>query len=171
MILRAATAADAPAVAALWNPWITDSAITFNSIAKSPSDVAALIGARQSAGRCFLLAEAGSDAGADDASPRLLGFASYDQFRGGIGYAHSMEHTVILSPAARGRGIGQALMAAVEDHARAAGHRLMIAAVTAENLPGRQFHERLGYALWGQIPFAGYKFGRHIDLWLLGKLL
>ena len=35
--------------------------------------------------------------------PDLLGFASYAQFRGGVGYATCMEHSVILAPQARGR--------------------------------------------------------------------
>ena len=30
-MIRPATAADAPALAALWNPWITDTAITFHA--------------------------------------------------------------------------------------------------------------------------------------------
>ncbi|WP_438670812.1 GNAT family N-acetyltransferase [Pseudogemmobacter sonorensis] len=100
-----------------------------------------------------------------------MGFARYGQFRSGQGYARSMEHTIILSPAASGRGIGRRLMAAIEDHARASGIHLMIGAVSGENPDGRAFHEAVGYRLMGTIPAAGFKFGRHLDLWLLGKLL
>lgn len=161
-MIRPATEDDAEALAALWNPWISDSAITFNPLRKTPEDIVAMIRDRRAAGHAFLVAE---EAGAP------LGLACYGQFRAGPGYARSMEHTVILAPHARGRGLGRALMAAVEDHARTGGARLMIGAVSAENPDARAFHQALGYTLWGTIPEAGFKFGRFIDLWLLGKLL
>lgn len=160
--LRPATKADAPALAALWNPWITGTAITFNPDAKTPEDMAALIAARQSAGQAFFVAESGGN---------LLGFATYAQFRGGTGYARTMEHSVILAPEARGRGAGRALMRAVEDHARAGGAHQMIAGVSGENPEGRAFHEALGYRLIATLPEAGFKFGRYMDLWLLQKFL
>ena len=65
MIIRDATAADAPALCAIWNPVIRDTAITFNAQEKSTADLAAMIATRQNDGHAFLLAE---DAG------RILGF-------------------------------------------------------------------------------------------------
>ena len=161
--IRPVSLQDVPEIVALWNPWILETAITFNPVAKTPEDITALIDSRAAAGHGFFVARAPDG--------QLLGFAGYSQFRGGEGYARSMEHTVILSPAARGLGLGRALMREIEDHARAAGHHLMIAGVTGENPKGRAFHEAIGYQLWGTIPGAGYKFGRHMDLWLLGKVL
>ena len=160
-MIRDATPADAAALADLWNPWIRDTAITFNPQEKTPDDIARMIADRQAAGHAFLLAE---DAG-------LLGFATYSQFRGGIGYATCMEHTVILSPAARGRGVGRALMRAVEDHARNAGAPQMIGGVSGENPEGRAFHKALGYREIAVIPQAGFKFGRFMDLVLMQKIL
>jgi len=161
-MIRPATADDAPALAALWNPWITETAVTFNPTPKTPEDIAAMIAARRAAGHEFLLAQ-------DDG--RLLGFATYAQFRSGAGYARSMEHTVILAPEARGRGTGRALMEALEAHARAGGAHQMIAGVSGENPEGRAFHDRLGYRLVATVPQAGYKFGRFMDLWLMQKFL
>lgn len=161
-MIRRAGAADGAAVAALWNPWITDTAITFNPDPKSPDDVARMIADRDAAGHATFLAEA---------EGALLGFVSYAQFRGGRGYARSMEHTVVLAPEARGRGVGRALMAAVEDHARAAGAHLMFGGISAENPAGRDFHLALGYDLIATLPEAGHKFGRFIDLWLVMKRL
>lgn len=160
--IRPARSTDAAAVAALWNPWITGTAITFNPDPKSPQDIAAMIAARQGAGHAFALAEA---AGA------LLGFATYAQFRSGAGYGRCMEHSIILAPEARGRGAGRALMQAIEAQARAAGAHQMIGGVSAENPPGRAFHAAMGYRLIATIPEAGWKFGRYIDLWLMQKFL
>ena len=160
-MIRNATPADAAALADLWNPWIRETAITFNAQEKSPDDIARMIADRQAAGHAFLLAE---DAG-------LLGFATYSQFRGGIGYATCMEHTVILWPQARGRGVGRALMQAVEGHARQAGAHQMIGGVSGENPEGRAFHAALGYREVAIIREAGFKFGRFMDLVLMQKFL
>jgi len=161
-MIREAHGGDAAAVAALWNPIIRDTVVTFNPVEKTSEEVAATIAARQSEGHPFLVA---TDAG------QILGFASYFQFRAGKGYARSMEHSINLSPQARGKGLGRALMAALEDHARARGMRMLIGAVTASNTESIIFHQALGFSEVGRIPDAGWKFGRFHDLVFMQKLL
>ncbi|MCR8722973.1 GNAT family N-acetyltransferase [Frigidibacter sp. ROC022] len=161
-MIRPARAEDVPALLALWNPVIRDTIVTFSSEEKTADSLSAMIAARHAAGRAFFVAEVDGVA---------QGLATYDQFRGGNGYAHAMEHTVILADAARGRGLGRALVAAVEDHARAAGHHAMMAGVSAENAAGVAFHGRLGYREVGRLPEVGRKFGRWLDLVLMQKLL
>ncbi len=161
-MIRAATPNDAAAVADIWNHVIRDTVATFNSAEKPLSEVATIIATRQAAGRAFMVWEAEAE---------ILGFATYDQFRGGVGYRLSMEHTVLLAPKAHGRGIGRALMTAIEDHARAAGNHVMVAGVAGENIAGRDFHRALGYQLVGTLPQVGFKFGRFMDLWLMQKIL
>ncbi len=158
MIIRAAEARDAAAIAAIQNPVIRETAITFNSVEKSPEDVAEAIRDLP----CFLVAE---DGGA------LLGFVSYIQFRRGIGYARAMEHTIVLAPEARGKGAGRALMTAAEDHARAAGIGSLWAGVSGENPDGVTFHARMGYEEVARLPKVGFKFGRWMDLVLMRKWL
>lgn len=157
-MIRQATAADIPALLAIWNPVIRDTLVTFNADEKTTEDLCAMIAARPA----FLVADKG-------AGP--LGFATYSQFRGGIGYRYTMEHTIILEPAARGRGLGRALMAAVEDHARAGGARSIFAGVSAANPEGRAFHAALGYGETAILPAVGFKFGQWLDLVLMQKFL
>lgn len=107
---------------------------------------------------------------AEDAG-RVVGFAGYGQFRGGVGYARTMEHTIYLEDGVQGRGAGRALMQAVETHARAGGAHSMWAAVTASNAPSIAFHERLGYEHVALLPEVGFKWGRLMDLVLMRKLL
>lgn len=161
-MIRPATPADIPAILAVWNPVIRDTTVTFSSAEKTPESLAAMIAARRAAGQEFFVAEA---AGA------VLGLASYGQFRAGNGYAHAMEHTIILAPGARGRGLGRALMGRLEAHARAGGVHLMVGGISAENAPGIAFHAALGYAEAGRLREAGRKFDRWIDLVLMQKLL
>lgn len=162
-MIRPARATDAPAIAAILNHWIENTAVTFNPVPKTDSDILDMITAKAAAGHAFLVAE--------DASGQLLGQASYGQFRAGQGYATCMEHSISLAPAAHGAGIGRALMTAIEDHARANGAHQMIAGISGENPQGRAFHERLGYRHIATVPQAGHKFGRFIDLLLMQKFL
>ena len=161
-MIRPAVASDAPALADLLNHWIIRSAITFTSVPKTETDLTEMIAAKAGAGHGFFVAVAGD---------RLLGQASYGQFRAGNGYARAMEHTIILADTARGRGLGRALMTAVEDHARARNRHSMIAGVSGGNPDGRAFHAAIGYDLVATVPQVGWKFGRYWDLWLMQKIL
>lgn len=161
-MIRDATERDADAVARLWNSYIRDTLVTFNAAEKTRSDVVGTIAAAQDDGRAFLLVE--GPAG-------LLGFASYFQFRNGVGYARTMEHSILLDPAARGQGIGRALLTAIEDHARARGAHSLFAGVSSANSEGRAFHAAMGYAERALLPEVGYKWDRWLDLHLMQKIL
>ncbi|AZL61059.1 N-acetyltransferase [Tabrizicola piscis] len=160
-MIRLATAADAAAIATLWNPYIRDTPVTFNAAEKSALDVERMIEDRNSLGHATFVATDGD----------LLGFASYAQFRGGVGYATCMEHSILLAPDARGKGAGRGLINAVCAHAAAAGAHQMIGGVSGENSEGRAFHAAMGFAHIATIPEAGFKFGRFIDLVLMQKFL
>ena len=162
MICRPATAVDAAAIGSIWNPMIRDTAVTFNRVEKSVDDIAALIAERQAAGKVFLVAEAAGG---------IAGFASYQPFRSGSGYARTMEHTLIVAPGAQGRGVGRALIAAIEAHAGDAGVHSMFAGVSGENPAAIAFHLALGYRKVAVLAAVGYKFGRWMDLHLLQKHL
>ena len=162
MTIRSVETRDLPAILEFWNPIIRDTTIIFSSEERTLDSLSAMIAGRRASGREMLVAEA------DGA---VLGIATNDQFRGGLGYVHAMEHTVLLAPEARGRGIGRALMDAIEDHARTRGAHTMVAAVDAANTSGIGFHEAIGYERVGFLPQSGRKFGRWLDLVLLQKIL
>ncbi|HSF64787.1 MAG TPA: GNAT family N-acetyltransferase [Paracoccaceae bacterium] len=160
--IRAATPADIPGILAIWNPVIRDTAITFNSAEKTPDDLLAALRDKAAAGHAFLVAAP---------EGRVLGFATYGPFRGGTGYARTLEHTILLAPDAQGRGLGRALMEALCDHARAGGVHSLIGGVSAENPQGRAFHAAMGFAEAAILPQVGWKFGRWMDLVLMQKFL
>lgn len=161
-MIHPATPDDYEAILSIWNPVIRDTTIIFANEERTPDMLAALIAERRAAGREFFVAEA---------DRRVVGFASYAQFRGGNGYAHAMEHTVIVAPDAGGKGVGRALMARVEDHARAGGAHTLFAGVSGDNGLGIAFHERVGFKTLARIPEAGRKFDRWLDLVLMMKFL
>ncbi len=157
-MIRPARPGDAAAIGAIWNPYIRDTTVTFNPVEKSDAEIAALT----TEPHAFFVWDDGA---------AILGFARYFQFRGGLGYARSAEHTILLHPGASGRGIGRVLMTAILDHAQAAGMGSMIAGVSAENAAGRAFHAAMGFAEVGHVPSVGWKFDRWIDLILMQKRL
>lgn len=161
--LRAATEADAAAVAAIWNPVIRETLFTFNSVEKTPEALAAQIHSCAREGRPFIVAE--RDPGT------IGGFATYGQFRSGVGYARTMEHTVMLAPAARGHGVGRRLMAALEEVAGCAGVHSLIAGISAENPAAVAFHAALGFAHIARLPEVGFKWNRWLDLILMQKIV
>nr|WP_227420705.1 GNAT family N-acetyltransferase [Roseitranquillus sediminis] len=162
MTIRLARPADAASVAAIWNPLIRETTITFNAAEHAEDALAAMIGERAQGACAFLVA---------DIDGEVAGFATYAQFRAGIGYRHTMEHTIHLAPSARGRGLGRQLMAALETHAAERGVHSLIAGVSAENPGGRAFHVALGYDEIAVLPEVGRKFGRWIGLHLMQKVL
>lgn len=159
MILRQADPRDIAPILDFWNPLIRETSVTFTTLEKTPDTLAADIAAR---GAAFQVAEE---------QGILLGFATYGTFRSGPGYAHTAEHTVILAPDARGRGVGRALMTRLEDGARGANLHVLVAGVSGENTGAIAFHRAIGFAEVARMPEVGRKFGRWMDLVLLQKIL
>ena len=93
-MIRRAVVADAPAIGAIWNHAISDTTITFTSQAKTLPQITDVI---TGAPPCYVLDQ-----------DEVQGFARYFPFRGGDGYRFSMEHTIMLTQAAQGKGAGRA---------------------------------------------------------------
>lgn len=162
MQIRPAHPSDSRVIAEIWNDMIENTPNTFTTTLKTPDGIAADITARQAAGLGFFVV-------CDDMG--VAGFATYFQFRGGPGYARTMEHSIVLEPRVHGTGAGRALMAHLCDHARDGGVHSMWAGVSGENPAGVAFHDRIGFQHIATLPQVGYKFGRWMDLVLMQKML
>lgn len=158
MILRPAAAGDARAVATLWNCMIRDTLATFTTVEKSPEVVEALMAQRPDA---FWVAE----------DKKLLGFITYGPFRDGLGYAATVEHSIILAPSAQRKGVGRALMRHAMQAAEDQGYRVMVAGISSANPGAIAFHASLGFTKTGHMPDVGRKNGHWLDLILMQKTL
>lgn len=154
-MIRPATPQDAPAIAAIWNPVIRHSTAIFSSEERSEDEIAQL-----TAQNFWLWDEGG-----------VQGFVRFFPFRAGNGYAHTVEHTIMLAPESQGRGIGRRLLAHAAEQAKAQSKHTLWAAVTGENAAGIAFHRACGFAEHGRLPEVGYKFGRWHDVVLMGRRL
>lgn len=159
MQIRPASQADAAAIAAIWNHYIRDTIVTFNAQEKTVSEIAAAIAEPETP---YYVARQ------DD---RIAGFVTYGDFRKGVGYAFTKEHTVMLTPGAGGRGLGRALLAEVEGHAARNRIKSLFAGISAENTAAVAFHAACGYAEAARLSEVGWKFDRWHDLVLMQKFL
>lgn len=157
MTIRLATPADVPGIKDIWNTAIRDTTITFNPVEKTDNDILTTL---QSDNPYFVWDEG-----------RIMGFTTYFPFRSGVGYLHTVEHSILLHADAQGRGIGRKLLIHVFDHARAADKHSLIAVVCKENDAGLAFHEAMGFVRRATLPEVGFKFGRWLDAVFMQKRL
>jgi L-amino acid N-acyltransferase YncA len=165
VLLQDATPADLPAILAIFNDVIATSTAIYRDEPLTLEDRAAWLTARRADGFPVLVAR-------DHAGGDAIAVGSYGWFRATpSGYATTVEHTVMVSPTARGAGIGTTLLHALIAHATTAGFHIMVASIDAENIGSIRLHERLGFTEVGRMPEVARKFGRWVELVTLQRTL
>lgn len=162
MHLRDAIPDDAPAIAAIYNPYITDTTISFEEEPVHDAEMARRVAEVQAAGLPWLVAEA------DGA---VIGYAYATKWRVRHAYRHSVESSVYLAPAAARRGVGTALYEALLERLRAGGYHLVIGGIALPNAASVALHEKMGYEKAAHFKEVGYKFGRWLDVGYWQKIL
>ena len=164
MTVRNVTAADAEALAAIYAPYVEETAVSFEYTAPGAEEFRARI-ARISERYPYLLAEEAGE---------ILGYAYAGPFRSREAYRWTVEMSVYVRRDARRKGVGRALYEALERRFRAQNIRTMVACVAFTEEPDRYltrdsvaFHEKMGYRAAGRLRQCGCKFGRWYDiLWM-----
>ncbi|MFD7136510.1 GNAT family N-acetyltransferase [Streptomyces sp. NPDC059894] len=155
--VRRASEADGEAVRAIRNHAVATSTALWTQTQQSPADARAWLAPHLARGSA-LVAEAGG---------RVVGFAVYGPWRPLDGYRDTVENSVYVRDGSQGLGIGGALLSALIDSARDAGHHSVIAGIESGNAPSVRLHERFGFTEVGRVPEAGRKFGKWFDLTLM----
>jgi len=94
----------------------------------------------------------------------LMGFGSYGTFRAWPAYKYTVEHSLYVAAAYRGRGIGKTLLQEIVSHARAQNYHVLVGGIDSQNTISVQLHKRFGFTHAGTIRQVGFKFGRWLDL-------
>ncbi len=102
--------------------------------------------------------------GIESAAGELLGFATWGVFRVRPAYKYTMEHSVYVHHAHRGRGVGEALLRALIALAPEHGLHVLVGGIDAQNTASIRLHEKLGFTHAGTVRQAGFKFGHWLDL-------
>ncbi|UVK82583.1 N-acetyltransferase family protein [Pseudomonas sichuanensis] len=153
--LRDALAEDLPGILDIYNDAVRNTTAIWN---ETPVDLAnrqAWFEARAQQGYPILVA-------VDDTG--VLGYASFGDWRPFEGFRHTVEHSVYIRGDQRGKGLGPILMAALIERARTCDKHVMVAAIESGNAASIRLHQRLGFAITGQMAQVGVKFGRWLDL-------
>jgi L-amino acid N-acyltransferase YncA len=169
--IRAATTADTARVAAIYNDYVAETVITFETEPVGVDAMAERIYKVIAAGLPYLVAE--DPLLAEDGRPdAVLGFAYAGPFRERAAYRHSVESTVYLAGGARGRGVGSMLYAELLQRLReipasasihAPVHRVY-AGIALPNAASVALHEKFGFVQVATFGEVGFKFGTWIDV-------
>ncbi len=103
---------------------------------------------------------------------QVLGFAYANWFKPRPAYRFSAEDSIYIADAARGRGVGRALLTGLMAHAEAAGVRQLMAVVgDSANAGSIALHRALGFEPAGVMRSVGWKHGAWRDIVLLQRPL
>ncbi|MEP0236050.1 MAG: N-acetyltransferase family protein [Roseibium sp.] len=101
----------------------------------------------------------------------VIGYGSFGLYRPKEGYRLTVEHSIYISPQARGKGAGRLLLDKLVEVARSQGYHVMLASVDGENAGSVALHLKFGFKSVGRIPQVGMKFGQWLDLVLMTLVL
>ena len=132
MTIRPATAGDAAQVVEIYNHGIAERQATFETRPRTIHDVAEWLDARGP----FIVAADGDT---------VLGFARVSAYSTREAYAGVGEHTVYVSPRARGRNDGHTLLDALAQAATDAGNHKLTSRVLAINTASLALHRKAGF--------------------------
>ncbi|MDV7142534.1 N-acetyltransferase family protein [Tropicimonas sp. TH_r6] len=146
---------DLPAIQAIYEYEVLHGLATFEEV---PPDAAEL-GARRQAildiGLPYLVAELDG---------QVLGYAYAGIYRTRPAYRNTIEDSVYVSEAARGRGIGRALLEALIARCETGWRRQMVAVIgNSANRGSVELHRRLGFEEIGTLKAVGFKHGQWVD--------
>jgi L-amino acid N-acyltransferase YncA len=149
---------DAEAIAAIYNEGIEDRVATFETRLRTPADVAE-----------WLPADLPLVVADDDGV--VVGFARISPYSDRCVYDGVGEHGVYVARAARGRGVGVALLRALCEAAEGAGLHKLTSRVFADNAASRAVHAAAGFEEIGIQRRHGRLDGEWKDCVLVERLL
>jgi phosphinothricin acetyltransferase len=161
MEVRLARQEDGEAIRAIYNIEVAGSIVTFDLTARTAEEQRAWL-ARHEGAHPAVVAQDG---------PRVVGFGSLSPFRDRAAYATTVEDSLYVDEAWRGRGVGRLLLEELIELALARGFHTVIARISGGNEPSIALHRACGFAMVGVEREVGRKFGRWIDVAVMQRML
>jgi L-amino acid N-acyltransferase YncA len=154
-MLRAATPADAAAIAAIYNHYVLNTIITFEEEAVPVEEMTARINEVLASGRpWFVWEEAG----------RVLGYAYASGWKSRCAYRYALEASIYLDKDATGKGLGTQLYTALIDALRGKKIHCIIGGIALPNPASVGLCEKFGFQKVAHFKEVGWKFNQWIDV-------
>jgi phosphinothricin acetyltransferase len=154
VLVRDATEDDAGACAAIYAPYVTDTAVTFEYEAPPPAEMARRIAAARRTHAWLVLEEEG----------RVVGYAYAGPFKARAAYRWSCEVSVYLEAGRRRSGSGRLLYEALFARLAERGFRTLVAVMTLPNDASEGLHRAMGFEPVGTFRRVGWKHGQWRDV-------
>jgi L-amino acid N-acyltransferase YncA len=160
--IRVATAADAEAVADIYNYYVTDTVVTFEEKPVSPTEMAERINEVASASLPWLVAEL---------EGQVLGYAYASKWKVRCAYRFSTEITVYLERSCQGLGLGSRLYGELFPLLAGRGIHAVIGGIALPNPASVALHEKFGLEKVAHFREVGFKSGKWIDVGYWHRIL
>lgn len=154
MRVRDATVGDAASCAAIYAPYVRDTAVSFEAHPPTSAVMADRIVAAQERHAWLVLEDAG----------RVVGYAYGGSFKPREAYRWSCEVSVYLELGRRRTGGGRALYEALLTRLADRGYRMAVGGMTLPNDASAGLHRALGFEPVGVYRRVGYKHGNWHDV-------
>ena len=166
IVINAASAADAAALLDIYSDYVRNTAISFEYEPPSLEEFSSRI-EHVLEKFPYLAARRGDE---------LLGYAYAKAFHERKAYSWVVEVSIYVSKDARGMGLGRRLYEELEKLLKKQGVLHLVACVADPKQEdeylshnSRDFHEHMGFKLYGEFKHCGYKFGRWYNMLWLSK--
>ena len=153
--VRIATAADIPAISAIYAHWVRTGTATFELEPPSQAEMRDRFETITASGYPYLVAEHGG---------QIAGYAYANAYRPRPAYRFAVEDSIYVTPTIQRAGAGRLLLARLIEECTQRDYRQMIAVIgDSQQMPSIQLHRSLGFTFSGTLHSVGYKFGRWLD--------
>ena len=168
LVIRPAVCDDAEAIAAIYAPYVTQTAVSFEYVAPTAEEIRFRMEKTLKQYPYFVAM----------VNNRLIGYAYAGPFHPRAAFFRSVETSIYVKQGFHQRGVGRALYERLESALKQQGIVNLNACIAYPDpedeyltLDSVRFHERLGYVKCAHFHKCGWKFNRWYDLIWMEKII
>ena len=162
-LIRDAGEADLPAIQAIYAHHVLTGVASFEETPPSVDDLRGRLASVRSHGLPYMVAEIDGE---------IAGYCYATPYRPRAAYRNTIEDSIYVNDAYRGRGLGRILLEALIARCETGPWRQMVAVIADGGSGGSlSLHTQLGFELTGTLKAVGFKHGRWLDTTLMQRKL
>ncbi|MFM0737612.1 GNAT family N-acetyltransferase [Paraburkholderia xenovorans] len=162
-LVRDAVEADLPAIQTIYAHHVLTGVASFEEVPPSVDDLRTRLASVRAHGLPYMVAEIDGE---------VAGYCYATPYRPRAAYRNTIEDSIYVSDAYRGRGLGRVLLQALIERCEAGPWRQMVAVIADGGSGGSMsLHAQLGFELTGTLKAVGFKHGRWLDSTLMQRTL